>query len=77
MQSAEVRAFAENALRFEASVLSRMLQRLGIPRLVSEFLIMQKIIKVIWLKRYGRKHLSMYLPHWGMKKWQYLMMKKY
>ena len=47
MQSAEVRAFAENALRFEASVLSRMLQRLGIPRLVSEFLIMQKIIKVI------------------------------
>lgn len=38
MQSTEVRAFAENALRFEASILSRMLQRLGIPRLVSEFI---------------------------------------
>jgi II/X family phage/plasmid replication protein len=38
MQRPEVKAFAENAVRFEASVLPRMLQRLGIPRLVSEFI---------------------------------------
>jgi II/X family phage/plasmid replication protein len=37
MQRPEVKAFAENAVRFEASVLPRMLQRLGIPRLISEF----------------------------------------
>lgn len=38
IQRPEVKAFAENAVRFEASVLPRMLQRLGIPRLVSEFI---------------------------------------
>jgi len=38
MQNKEVRAFAENALRFEASILPRMLDRLGIPKHLGGFL---------------------------------------
>lgn len=57
MQSNEVRAFAENALRFEASILSRMFQRLGIPRLVSEFIDYAKnykgcLIEALWVEAF-------------------------
>ena len=38
MQSEEVRAFAENALRFEASILPRMFQRLNIPTHLGDFM---------------------------------------
>jgi len=38
MQQPDVLAFAENALRFEASILPRMLQRLGIPTHLNDFI---------------------------------------
>jgi len=38
MSSSEVRAFAENALRFEASILPRMFARLGIPTHLGDFM---------------------------------------
>ncbi len=38
LQSPDVIAFAENALRFEASILPRMLKRLSIPTLLNEFI---------------------------------------
>jgi II/X family phage/plasmid replication protein len=37
LQSPDVMAFAQNALRFEASILPRMLKRLSIPTLINEF----------------------------------------
>ncbi|MBU2871528.1 phage/plasmid replication protein, II/X family [Colwellia sp. E2M01] len=38
MTNDQVKLFAENALRFEASILPRMLQRLAIPTLANEFI---------------------------------------